>query len=195
MYGENADVSFEENYGPCLPISTYGASKLACEALISAYCHMSGFKGVALHFANIVGSRQTHGVGYDFTRRLKEEPWHLRILEDGKQNKSYIDVQDVIEAMFLTFKKSQKPFDVYNAASEDFITVKEIADIAVAESGLTQDGVSYEFTGGDRGWKGDVPIVKLDATKIRNLGWKPTKNSAQAVRSAIQAMIKEIQSQ
>lgn len=101
IYGENPGVAFAEDHGPCLPISTYGASKLACEALISAYCRMFDLTARAFRFANVVGPRQTHGVGYDFVRRLKAEPTRLRILGDGSQSKSYIHVEDILEAVFL----------------------------------------------------------------------------------------------
>jgi len=192
VYGENAAVAFPESYGPCLPISTYGASKLACEALISAYCHMFDMEGRAFRFANVVGPRQTHGVGYDFVRRLKEDPSRLRILGDGTQSKSYIHVEDVLAAIFTAAEKSPARFDVFNAATDDYITVREIADIAVAVTELAPSTVTYEFTGGDRGWKGDVPIVRFDVAKLKALGWQARRTSAQAVRDSITAMRGEI---
>lgn len=192
VYGEDPDVAFKETYGPCLPISTYGASKLACEGLISAYCHMFDCFGRAFRFANVVGPRQTHGVGYDFVRRLKDDPSRLRILGDGSQSKSYIHVEDVLEAISTPRVVSDRRFDIYNVATNDYITVKEIADIAVAESGLAAKDVRYEFTGGDRGWKGDVPVVRFDVTKIKATGWKAQRTSAGAVRDSIRAMIAQI---
>ncbi len=192
VYGENAAVAFPESYGPCLPISTYGASKLACEALISAYCHMFEMEGRAFRFANVVGPRQTHGVGYDFVRRLKEDPSRLRILGDGSQSKSYIYVEDVLDAIFTAAEKSPAKFDVFNVATDDYITVREIADIAVSVCELTPSTVTYEFTGGDRGWKGDVPIVRFDVSKIKSLGWSAKRTSGQAVRDSIAAMREEI---
>jgi UDP-glucose 4-epimerase len=192
VYGENAAVAFREDYGPCLPISTYGASKLACEALICSYCHMFGITARAFRFANVVGPRQTHGVGYDFVRRLKQDPTRLRILGDGSQSKSYIHVDDILDAVLLANERCPANYDVFNVATEDYITVKQIADLAVQVSGLGAGAVNYEFTGGDRGWKGDVPIVRFDCTKIKALGWKCRRNSAAAVRDAMSAMREEI---
>jgi UDP-glucose 4-epimerase len=192
IYGENAPVAFAENYGPCLPISTYGASKLACEALICAYCHMFDLTARAFRFANVVGPRQTHGVGYDFIRRLRDEPGRLRILGDGSQSKSYIHVEDILEAVFIANDRCAVRYDIFNVATDDYITVAEIADLAVGVSGLPAGGVAYEFTGGDRGWKGDVPIVRFDCAKIKSLGWKCRRTSADAVRDAMIAMREEL---
>ncbi|HVW20853.1 MAG TPA: NAD-dependent epimerase/dehydratase family protein [Opitutaceae bacterium] len=192
VYGENPAVAFTEGYGPCFPISTYGASKLACEALISAYCHMFGLTARAFRFANVVGPRQTHGVGYDFVRRLKADPGRLRILGDGSQSKSYIHVEDIMDAIFLADQAARGPYDVFNVATEDYITVKEIADLAAQVCGLAPGSVTYEFTGGDRGWKGDVPIVRFDCAKIRGLGWRCRRNSAEALRDAMAAMRAEL---
>ena len=190
VYGENERVAFSESYGPCVPISTYGASKLACEALIAAYCHMFGITGRAFRFANVVGPRQTHGVGYDFVRRLKADPTRLRILGDGTQSKSYIHVEDVLEAIFTADARCEGKYDIFNVATGDYITVNEIAGIAAEVCGVT--GVKHEHTGGDRGWKGDVPVVRFDCAKIQSLGWRCRRTSAQAVRDAMAAMRNEI---
>jgi UDP-glucose 4-epimerase len=192
VYGENPAVAFREDYGPCIPISTYGASKLACEGLIAAYCHMFGLTGRAFRFANVVGPRQTHGVGYDFVRRLKADPSQLRVLGDGTQKKSYIHVDDVLAAILLADKRASRNYDVFNVATDDYITVAEIADLAVKVNGLSREQVKYEFTGGDRGWKGDVPIVRFDCSKIKTLGWKARRSSAAAVTHAMEAMLEEI---
>ena len=191
VYGENPAIAFQESYGPCQPISTYGASKLACEGLISAYCHMFDCFGRAFRFANVVGPRQTHGVGYDFVRRLKNDPSRLPILGDGSQSKSYIHVDDVLEAIAIVDSATDRRFEIYNVATDDYITVKEIADIAVEESGLTPKTVRYEFTGGDRGWKGDVPVVRFDVSKIKSTGWRAQRTSAAAVRDSVRAMIEQ----
>jgi UDP-glucose 4-epimerase len=192
VYGENPAVAFAEDYGPCVPISTYGASKLACEGLIAAYCHMFGLTGRVFRFANVVGPHQTHGVGYDFIRRLKADPARLRILGDGAQKKSYIHVDDVLAAMRLADAGTTRSYDVFNVATDDYITVTEIADLAVKVSGLASNKVHYEFTGGDRGWKGDVPIVRFDCSKIKALGWKAERSSAEAITEAMQAMLEEL---
>jgi UDP-glucose 4-epimerase len=191
VYGENSSTAFREDYGPCIPISTYGASKLAGEALVSAYCHLFDINGLAFRFANVVGARQTHGVGYDFVNRLRQDPRRLRILGDGKQSKSYIHVDDVLSAMFTAKTAFTATFDIYNVATDDYMTVNEIADITVEESGLQRSKVVYEYTGGDRGWKGDVPVVRFDVSKIKSLGWKAQRSSSRAVRDAIRAMIRE----
>ncbi len=192
VYGENPEVAFAEDYGPCVPISTYGASKLACEGLIAAYCHMFGLIGRAFRFANVVGPRQTHGVGYDFVRRLKTDPTRLRILGDGSQKKSYIHVEDVLSAIRVADAGTTRNYDVFNVATDDYITVAEIADLAVRVSGIPFGKVQYEFTGGDRGWKGDVPIVRFNCSKVKALGWKAQRSSAEAVTDAMQAMLEEL---
>lgn len=192
VYGENAPVAFTEGYGPCLPISTYGASKLACEALMCAYCHMFGLRGRAFRFANVVGPRQTHGVGYDFVRRLQADPGRLRILGDGSQSKSYIHVEDILEAVFAADAVGVLPYDIFNVATNDYITVREIAELAVEISGLAPGSVKFDFTGGDRGWKGDVPVVRFDCAKIKALGWRNRRTSREAVRDAMVAMRGEI---
>ena len=191
VYGENPQVRFAESHGPCFPISTYAASKLACEALICSYCHMFDMVGRTFRFANVVGPRQTHGVGYDFVRRLRRDPTRLRILGDGTQSKSYIHVEDVLDAMFAVAERCDNKFDIFNVATDDSITVKQIAELAVLESGLDPLQARFEFTGGDRGWKGDVPTVLFDVNKIKSLGWRAKRSSKEAMREAIRAMRKE----
>jgi UDP-glucose 4-epimerase len=186
VYGECPGLVFDENHGPCLPISTYGASKLAGEAMISAYCAMFGLSAIAFRPANIVGPGQTHGVGFDFMRRLKENPHFLSVLGDGTQTKSYIHIDDIIDAVFLANEKHGVGFDTYNVATDDRISVSQIALMAVDVSGLKDVGVGY--TGGDRGWKGDVPDIRLDSTKIRSLGWRPKYGSLESMRLALEAM-------
>jgi UDP-glucose 4-epimerase len=194
VYGEKMGQRFSESFGPCLPISTYGASKLACEALISSYCFMFGRVGRAFRFANVVGPRQTHGVGYDFARRLRSDPSRLRILGDGTQCKAYIYVEDVLDAIFRVESQSDLnvPFDVFNVATDDYITVNEIAEVAARACGLDPMRVAFERTGGDRGWKGDVPSVLFDVTKIKSLGWAAHRTSGEAIRDSIRAMIDEL---
>lgn len=187
VYGDTGEAQVFENYAPLLPISTYGASKLGCEALLSAYCHMFGLVGRAFRFANVVGPMQTHGVAYDFIRRLMQDGRRLRILGDGQQSKSYIHVDDVLSAMLLVHRLGGEGFDVYNAATSDYLTVREIADLVVNRLGLKQ--VEYEFSGGDRGWKGDVPVVRFNTAKIRALGWVNQRTSGQAMLDSVDAML------
>jgi UDP-glucose 4-epimerase len=191
VYGDTGLLEVAENHAPMLPISTYGASKLGCEALLCAYCHMFGIVGRAFRFANVVGPRQTHGVAYDFIRRLKRDPCRLRILGDGRQSKSYVHVDDVLSAMLLVQSLGGEGFDAFNVATGDYLTVREIADLVVGRLGLVN--VEYEFAGGDRGWKGDVPVVRFNTAKIRSLGWTNQRTSRQAMADAVEAMIADAQ--
>lgn len=196
VYGDTTE-STPEDYGPCLPISTYGASKLACEAMISSYCAMFGITARAFRFANIVGGRQTHGVGFDFLRRLKENPTELRILGDGHQQKSYIHIHDALAAVDHVIATTislpdMRQYDVYNVATQDSITVTEIALMACLAMGLDPVMVKFHYTGGDRGWKGDVPMVALVCTKIHDLGWRCTMSSRDAMHLSLLAMREEI---
>ena len=183
VYGDVGTAEVAESHGPLVPISTYGASKLAGEALIASYCHMFGVSGAVFRFGNVVGPRQTHGVGYDFVRRLLEDPTRLTILGDGNQSKSYIHVSDVVSAVLLAHDVAPRPYAVFNVATGDYITVKEIARIAAEVVGC--DAVSFEFTGGDRGWQGDVPIIRLNTERIRSLGWTNRMDSVRAIRASL----------
>jgi UDP-glucose 4-epimerase len=180
----------DEDYGPLIPISTYGASKLAGEALISSYCHMFDFTGRAFRFGNVVGPRQTHGVGFDFLRQLMKNPRKLRILGDGTQSKSYIHVRDVVEAVLLASRSRRERFAIYNVAT-DYITVTEIAHLAAECAGLNPSQLKFEYTGGDRGWKGDVPIVRLNTDRIHRLGWVCRSSSRQALGDSMMAMLSD----
>ena len=191
VYGDIGETEAGEDFGPLVPISTYGASKLAGEALIAAYCHMFDLRGCVFRFGNVVGSRQTHGVGFDFVRRLLDDPARLPILGDGTQSKSYIHVREVIDAVLTALDKTEQPFRAYNVATGDYITVTEIADLAVECVGLEPGSVEYEYTGGDRGWKGDVPVVRLNTDRIRALGWSNEMGSREALRDSMLAMLPE----
>ena len=136
----------------------------------------------------MVGARQTHGVGFDFIRRLRAQPDRLRILGDGQQSKSYIHVEDIVEAVLLAQRVSRKNFEVYNVATGDYITVTEIAQLAIEIAGLTPEQVQLDYTGGDRGWKGDVPVVRLNTDRIQALGWTCKRNTRQALCVALNAM-------
>jgi UDP-glucose 4-epimerase len=187
VYGDIGDVEADEDRGPLIPISTYGASKLAGESLISAYCSMFGLIGRVFRFGNVVGPLQTHGVGLDFVRALLADPTRLPILGDGSQSKSYVYVDDVVEAM-LVASVTDGPFGAYNVATGDYVTVAEIAELAVEVVGVEPGSVRFEYTGGDRGWKGDVPVVRLSIARMRGLGWAPTRTSREALRDSMQAL-------
>jgi len=192
VYGDLGEVEANEDYGPLLPISTYGASKLAGEVLITSYCHMFDFTGRVFRFGNVVGPRQTHGVGFDFLRQLLKDPRKLKILGDGTQSKSYIHVQDVVSAVLLAAERSAGRFAAYNVATGDYITVTEIAKLAAECAGLDPGQVVFEYAGGNRGWKGDVPIVRLNTDRIRALGWECSAGSRDALRASMLAMLPDL---
>jgi UDP-glucose 4-epimerase len=189
VYGDIGAVEAYEDFGPLIPVSTYGASKLAGETLISSYCYMFGITGCIFRFGNVVGPRQTHGVGFDFVRRLLKDGSRLTILGDGTQSKSYVHVYDVVRAVMCAHRDTAKPFEAYNVATGDYITVREIAEIAVGCVGLPAGSVPFEFSGGSRGWKGDVPVVRINTSRIRSLGWTNTFSSGEALRAAMMALI------
>jgi UDP-glucose 4-epimerase len=191
VYGDLGELEIAEDHGPLLPVSTYGASKLAGEALISSYCAMFDLRACVFRFGNVVGPRQTHGVGFDFVRRLLADPSQLRILGDGSQSKSYVHVEDVVNAVLLAHGKSAKPYDVFNVATGDYITVTEIANLAVEVVGLAPGRVRFEYTGGDRGWKGDVPVVRLNTGRIKSLGWICQRTSQQALGVSMQSLMED----
>ena len=188
VYGDLGEKAAYEDHGPLIPISTYGASKLAGEALIASYCAIFDLTACAFRFANVVGARQTHGVGFDFVRRLTTNPQVLKILGDGTQSKSYIHVSDVVRALLHVERDNSQLFAVFNVSPEDAITVKEIAELAV--ECLQLDSLpEFIYSGGGRGWKGDVPIVRLNSDRLRDLGWRSRYASREAMRLALMSMI------
>lgn len=189
VYGDAGSFELREEDCGRLPISTYGASKLAGESLLSAYCHMFDLSGIVFRFANIVGAGQTHGIALDFVEKLKRNPHELVILGDGSQTKSYIHADDAFDAVWLAHTKGNDQFNVYNVASGDSVTVNEIAQIAIEEVLGKDAKIALKYTGGNRGWKGDVPVVKLNTDKIRALGFAPKKSSSEAIRAAIRGIV------
>lgn len=189
VYGNRGTQRMQEADGQLQPISTYGASKLAGESLISAYCNMFDMTGIAFRFANIVGAGQTHGIALDFVEKLLRNPNFLDILGDGNQTKSYISVDDVFDAVWLANQKCTKNFDVYNVASADEISVKEIAQICIEEVLPPDAKVDLKFSGGAGGWKGDVPTVRLNCDKIRALGFTAKLSSSDAIRCAVRGIL------
>lgn len=189
VYGDATVIPTPENYTPLEPISVYGASKLACEALISAYCHSFGMKAWIFRFANIIGSRSGHGVINDFIQKLAKNPAELEILGDGKQTKSYLEVHECITAMLYAAGHSRDTVNTFNIGSEDWIDVKSIAEIVTEEMHLPN--TRFRFTGGERGWIGDVPKMQLSVDRIKALRWKPQIGSRESVRIAVRAMLAE----
>jgi len=186
VYGDAKFIETDEDYSPQLPISTYGASKLSCEAMISSYCYMFDMNAAAFRFANVVGPNQTHGVGYDFVRKILNDNKKLDILGDGTQSKSYIYVSDVLNAMRTIQENHLKGYSYFNVGTKDHITVSEIADIVV--SVMDKNNVEYKFAGGDRGWKGDVPVVRINSDKIRNKGWSNEHSTSDAIRLSVESI-------
>lgn len=190
VYGDVGERPVVEDM-PLRPVSPYGASKLGCEALIGTYCHMFGLRALALRFANVVGPRQTHGVAYDFIRRLRVNPKQLEIMGDGTQSKSYVHVDDVVDALVGLFPSDHgSALEVYNVATEDYLTVREIADMVADRLGI--DAVDYLFGDEPRGWKGDVPVVRFDSSRARAGGWTNRRTSREAMLASIDAMIEQV---
>ncbi len=187
VYGEADQIPTPEDY-PTHPISIYGASKLACEALIESYCHTFDMQCWIYRFANVIGRRSNHGVIYDFIMKLKVNPEELEILGDGEQNKSYIYIDDCIDAMFAGLKADEK-VNIFNIGSKDQVKVRRIAEIVCEEMGLNP---AFRFTGGRRGWRGDVPVMLLSIERLKKLGWEPKYSSEEAVRLATRDLLEEL---
>ena len=190
IYGEAEIMPTPETYGPVKPISLYGASKLASEALITAWCGTFGFKAWIHRFANIVGPRGTHGVIFDFIHKLKKDPSRLEVLGNGMQEKSYMSAEDCVRAMLHLIEDIDNEVNLYNLGTGDTCSVRRIAEIVVEESMLKE--VSIEYTGGTRGWAGDVPKTSLDVEYLFNTGFVPNMQSEEAIRHTARALIQEI---
>ena len=186
VYGE-APRPTPEDYAPLEPISMYGAAKLAEESLLSVYAHSHGFRVWNFRFANIVGPRlQLGAVVPDFVAKLREDPSSLEILGDGRQEKSYMHVEDCVDAMCHVVEEADDAMNTYNLGTRTTTSVRTIADIVAEEMGVDPD---YEFTGGERGWVGDVPRMRLSVEKLSALGWEPTASSDDAVRRATRELL------
>jgi len=171
---------------PCNPISIYGASKLACESLIGAYCNTFNKIGVSLRLANIVGPTSCHGIIFDMMKKLQDNATNLEILGDGTQNKSYLYVDDCVDALMKIFETINEKYSVYNIGSNSQIAVDSIVDIIIEESGYSN--VKKYFTGGvdgGRGWIGDVKKMLLDCNKLQTIGWNSKLDSKDAVRKTV----------
>jgi len=189
VYG-NARTKPTPEDSPLEPISHYGASKAACEAIICSYAHLFGFNAIIFRFANIVGANSNHGVINDFIKKLNENPSKLEVLGDGTQCKSFLDVSDCINAFEFVLMKSINQVEFFNVGSEDMVDVHTIAKTVIDQLSLTTTEI--EFTGGidgGRGWKGDVKNMQLDITKLKSLGWRPNHNSLEAIKLATKVML------
>jgi UDP-glucose 4-epimerase len=188
VYGE-APRPTPEDFAPLEPISEYGASKLADEGLVSTYAHSYGLQAWTFRFANIVGPHQRGNVIPDFIEKLCDDPETLTILGDGRQEKSYLHVEDCVDAIHHVVEHADADLNTYNLGSRTTTSVNRIADIVSEELGLDP---AYEYTGGDRGWTGDVPKMRLSIEKLSALGWEPSESSDEAVRRAARQLIDEI---
>jgi UDP-glucose 4-epimerase len=196
VYGEASEIPTPEDYGPLIPISTYGASKLASEALITSYVHTFGLRGLVLRLANVVGPRSNHGVIFDFIKKIIADPEELEILGDGMQEKSYLYITDLVRAVVhlteLCLEGSGKTA-IYNVGSKDSVTVKEIARMVAEEMDVSK--IRFRFTGGvdgGRGWKGDVKKMQLSIKKLLDSGWKPQYSSRRAVELTARELVREL---
>lgn len=192
IYGEPSVLPTPENYGPILPISLYAASKVACETLITAFASNYEIHSWIYRFGNIAGPFPTHGVIHDFVLKLKRDPTRLQILGDGRQSKPYVHVEDCLDGMMFGHQHSKDLVNCYNLAVSDFTSVNEIAQWTIEAMGLDPKKVRIEYTGGPRGWPGDVPQVRLDTRRMEALGWRPKMTSAEAVRRSIRETVEEL---
>jgi len=184
VYGETPDINILESYGPTLPISLYGAGKISGEGLISSFCGTFGFQAWIYRFANIVGIRGTHGVIVDFIAKLEKNPKELEILGDGCQQKPYLYITELVDGMLFGFEHSNEQINLFNLSVDSNTTVKHIAEMVAEEMKLKN--IKFKYTGGKRGWAGDVPRFQLSTEKMRKLGWQASLSSDEAVRKAIQ---------
>ncbi len=187
VYGEASIIPTPEDYGPLIPISLYGASKLACEALITSYSHTFDMQAWIFRFANIVGPRSTHGITVDFIKKLTENPSRLEILGDGKQEKSYLHISECVQAILFAIEKSKEEVNIFNIGSEDTISATGIGKVVAEEMGLSD--VEFTYTGGSRGWKGDVPRMRLGIEKLKAMGWRPAYTSEKSVRDTARTLL------
>jgi len=187
VYGEARVIPTPEDYGPLLPISYYGASKLAGEGLATAYSHNAGIQVWIFRFGNIVGQGATHGVILDFVRKLRADATRLEVLGDGRQAKPYLHVTDCVDGMLFALHRADEPVNVFNLAVEDTVDVTTIARIVIEAMGLRD--VRIEYTGGERGWPGDVPRVGLSSRRLAALGWTASMTSEEAVRRAAREVV------
>jgi UDP-glucose 4-epimerase len=170
IYGDSDVIPTPENAPFPVQTSLYGASKLACEGLISAYCEGFGFTGYIFRFVSILGERYTHGHVYDFLNKLHVNPHKLQVLGDGKQRKSYLYVQDCLDAIFTALERATGKVNILNLGQNEYCNVNDSIGWICEHLGLSPE---LEYAGGDRGWIGDSPFIFLDCSRVRSLGWNP----------------------
>lgn len=191
VYGEPAVMPTPEDYGPILPISLYAASKVACETLITAFAHNYDMRAWIFRFGNIVGPNPTHGVIHDFVLRLRDDPAKLVVLGDGSQAKPYVYVEDCLDGMEFGVAHARASVNCFNLAVDDQTSVREIAQWTIEEMRVNP---KVEYGDSPRGWRGDVPYVKLDTRRMTALGWRPRLGSGEAVRRTIREVVEQFRS-
>lgn len=187
VYGDKRDVILDEHTPDLSPVSYYGAAKLGSEALISAFSYMNDIEALIFRFPNVIGPKLTHGVIYDFYQKLQKNQKQLQILGDGKQSKPYIYVTDLINAIMMFKEKRKKGIAIYNVGVEGETSVTQIADIICKEMELSD--VEYVYTGGESGWKGDVPRFQYCIEKIHKAGWMASYSSDEAVKKTVRDIV------
>ena len=191
VYGEPTVMPTPEDYGPILPISLYAASKVACEGLITAFAHNYDIRAWIYRFGNVVGPNPTHGVIHDFVLRLRDDPSKLVVLGDGTQSKPYVYVEDTLDGMEFGAVNAREHVNVYNLAVDDQTSVREIADWTIEALGIDRGKIDVQYGDSPRGWRGDVPQVKLDTRRMTALGWTPKHSSREAVRRTIAEVVEQ----
>jgi UDP-glucose 4-epimerase len=189
VYGEAKVFPTPEGQTFQQPVSLYGASKVAGEAFISAYCHLFDMQAWIFRFGNVTGKRQTHAVLFDFINKLKKNPRELEILGDGKQKRCFFLVQDCVDGILFGFERAKDRINVFNLGVSSMTDITTVAKILVEEMGLKD--VKFKYTGGPLGFPGDVPQVSLDVEKMAKLGWRVRFESTDAVRQAIKDYLHE----
>tara|TARA_Y100000996_G_C22516531_1_gene640626 strand:- start:519 stop:1487 length:969 start_codon:yes stop_codon:yes gene_type:complete len=193
VYGDAEIVPTDEEYGPLSPISHYGASKLACEAMVSSFCHNYDIEGVILRPANVIGLRGRHGLIWDLVHKLKNNQNELELLGNGKQTKSFIHISDAITGIFSAINNIKKKVEVFNLGSDDSVEIMDVAKVVCKNAGL--ENIKINTTGGvddGRGWKGDIKIAHLDISKLKKLGWNPKSSSIDAANTTSNEIISEV---
>lgn len=188
IYGDAKIKPTPESYGPLFPESLYGASKLAAEGLITAFAVCHGIQAWIFRFSNVAGINGTHGVMIDFIEKLKRKPGFLKVLGDGNQAKPYIHVDECVDGMIFGFGHAKEKINCFNLTCEGATNVKKIAEWILKEM---KPDIPIKFTGGKRGWPGDIPQVRLDGKKMARLGWRPRLTSDEAVKKAIRELVKQ----
>lgn len=192
VYGEPTVIPTPEDYGPLFPISLYAASKLACEGLLTAFAHNYDITVWIYRFGNIVGPNPTHGVIHDFVLKLRDDPTRLVILGDGSQSKPYVHVEDCLDGMMFGHLHARGPVNCFNLAVNDRTSVSGIAVWTIEAMGLDPSRVKLDFSGGTRGWRGDVPRVLLDTRRMESLGWRPKLTSREAALRAVREIVDQV---